>query len=281
MNNTLVTIVLGVGFAACLSATKLIGDAQTAYKQTASAIMEMDALTENLKIGENAFLKKYDINELKRNYPEPVVSGKKTLLEVPIINQFPELPTGCEITSAAQLLQYIGYDVDKVALQEQYLPVSANFYTDASGNRRGPDPNKLFVGDPKGKGLGCFSTVIVDSINRFLLDQGSPSYAIDLVNADQKTLETLLDNGIPVEVWASKDMKPFTYTSGNDWYLETTGEQFHWPSNSHVLVLTGYDEKNYYFADCNDKKSVQAYEKSLFLKRWEKTGRQGVIIKIK
>ena len=280
MNNTFVTVVLGVAFALCLGATKVVADANLEYKETAAAIQALDAQTAELKMGENAFLKKYNINELKRNYPAPEVSDGKTLIGVPVINQFPELPTGCEITSATALLRYIGYDVDKVFMQETYLPSSSAFYTGAEGVRIGPDPDKYFIGDPKGKGLGCYSTVIVDALNRFFRDRSSASYAIDLVNADQRTLETLLDNGIPVQVWASRDMKAFTYVNGNDWYLETTGEHFHWPSNSHSLVLVGYDKLNYYFADCDDKKKIQAYEKALFLKRWEKTGNRGVIIKV-
>lgn len=280
MYNSFLTGVLGVALVLCLGAAKFVSDAQDSYKQTQAYIAQLDAQTATLKMGENAFLKKYDLNELKKHYPAPTVKDGKTLIPVPVINQFPELPTGCEITSAAALLNYIGYDVEKVQLQEQYLPSSASFYT-ANGSRMGPDPAKFFIGDPKGKGLGCFSTVIVESLNRFLLDQGSQSYAVNVVNADSKTLEILLDNGIPVEVWASRGMKPFVYTAGNEWVLETTGERFRWPSNSHVLVLVGYDKENYYFADCDNKSGIQAYEKSLFLKRWESAGQQAVLIKIK
>ena len=39
-------------------------------------------------------------------------------LEVENIDQNPELPNGCEITSAAIVLQYLGFPVDKVTLAE-------------------------------------------------------------------------------------------------------------------------------------------------------------------
>src|SRR5690606_26676624 len=37
-------------------------------------------------------------------------------LNVPIISQLPELPTGCEITAVTMMLQYLGLDVDKITL---------------------------------------------------------------------------------------------------------------------------------------------------------------------
>ena len=37
------------------------------------------------------------------------------------LNQHPELPTGCEITSLAMVLMYYGFDTDKCELAEKYL----------------------------------------------------------------------------------------------------------------------------------------------------------------
>lgn len=280
MVNERITVVLGFAFAASLMFLLAAWDAQRDYKIANARINSVEAQMESFKNGENAFLKKYDINELKRGYSPPEISGGKTMVNVPIINQYPELPTGCEITSAAVLLNYIGYNADKVYLEENFLPKSAEFYVDASGNRFGPDPNSVFIGDPKGKGLGCYAPVIVNSLNAFFRSQGSACYAVNVANADQKTLEILLDNGIPIEVWASRGMQPFKYSDGNEWLLKS-GEKFKWPSNSHALVLCGYDEIYYYFSDCDGKKDIQRYEKEVFLKRWDQFGRQGVIIKRK
>lgn len=62
----------------------------------------------------------------------------------------PELPTGCEITALAMVLQYFGYEVDKTALAAEYLPVVAypDFYYGGDGNLYGPDMRENFVGDP-------------------------------------------------------------------------------------------------------------------------------------
>ena len=40
--------------------------------------------------------------------------GKTVMIEgVPIINQHPNMPTGCEVTALAMLLRYYGVDVDR------------------------------------------------------------------------------------------------------------------------------------------------------------------------
>ena len=53
----------------------------------------------------------------------------------PIINQMPELPTGCEITAMTMALNYYGYQADKVEMATQYLPVlyEAEIYTGEDG----------------------------------------------------------------------------------------------------------------------------------------------------
>ena len=88
------------------------------------------------------------------------VTNKK-ILSVQNILQNPELPTGCEVTSAAILLNYYGYNTDKVWLCDNFLPKSTDFH-----GSYGPDPNKVFVGNPKsssGRGLYCHAPVIVVS----------------------------------------------------------------------------------------------------------------------
>lgn len=42
--------------------------------------------------------------------------------DFPEIMQMPELPTGCEITALTMVLNYYGFDVDKVTLATEYLP---------------------------------------------------------------------------------------------------------------------------------------------------------------
>ena len=44
------------------------------------------------------------------------------LTDFEIIEQYPELPTGCEITAMTMVLNYYGYNVDKVTMALDYMP---------------------------------------------------------------------------------------------------------------------------------------------------------------
>ena len=76
---------------------------------------------------------------------------------VPQISQLPELPNGCEVTSAAMLLQYYGFAADKLTLAAQYLPVAAPV-TEA-------DPETAYMGDPFSDGWYCFALPLVRAVN--------------------------------------------------------------------------------------------------------------------
>ena len=90
-------------------------------------------------------------NELK----ELLASGRKAYIDnFPCLNQLPELPTGCEVTSLTMVLNYLGYDADKTDIAANYL--EKGDYPDAN-------PNTTFVGTPFDKAsYGCFAPVITD-----------------------------------------------------------------------------------------------------------------------
>lgn len=48
-------------------------------------------------------------------------SNSQFKLDVEPVLQLPELPTGCEITSLATILNYYGYDISKTQLADEYL----------------------------------------------------------------------------------------------------------------------------------------------------------------
>ena len=279
MRNSLLVVTLGVVFAICTYATTLAKTAQDDYKQTLDRISANEAVTTKY-VTPVGFLAEYKIGQLKENYQPPTIVDGKKIINVPVINQYPELPTGCEITSATAMLNYLGFNVNKVYMQENFLESSVDFHYNKENKRVGPDPRKMFVGNPKDAGFGCYSSVIVDTLNKFFKANASNNYAINLVDADQSTLETLIDNGIPIEVWASLNMQPYKNIPNNQWILETTGENFSWPSNSHVLVLVGYDKDDYIFSDCNNNDTLISFKKTDFLPRWVEGGNQGVIIKV-
>ena len=50
------------------------------------------------------------------------------LLDVPVLSQWPDFPTGCESVSAVMLLSYHGYDVDVSTFVKNFLPKNNVFY---------------------------------------------------------------------------------------------------------------------------------------------------------
>ena len=53
------------------------------------------------------------------------------------VNQYPELPTGCEITALTSVLNYYGYNVKKETMADDYLKKgSGSFYEMFLGNPR-------------------------------------------------------------------------------------------------------------------------------------------------
>lgn len=221
----------------------------------------------------------YSIEELCEGYAAPEKFLGKTSIDMEIINQYPQLPVGCEITCAAALLRYLGYDVDKCELASNYMKQSSEF-TERNDTLYGPDPGKVFVGDPYGNGFGCYAPVIVNSLNMYFRMQVSDNEALSLENSNSADLEKLLDGGVPVIVWASIDMKPYRFNDASEWTVSADGKIITWLAGSHTLVLTGYDDSCYYFMDSNDKTEIQRYSKESFLARWEENGSQAVVVKL-
>lgn len=189
---------------------------------------------------------------------------QETILEVENISQNPELPNGCEITSAAIVLRYLGFDIDKVTLAENYLPMHIPYWE--------ADPEVEFMGNPADAlSFYCLPGAIVTAVNDYLADVGSDYVAIDISGASVEELYQWVAKGSPVLIWTTLAFSDpvFNYTfqlpDGN------------WPyGNSHCLVLTGYDEENCYLAD--PLQLVEEFDRNLFAYRYEERGQYAVVI---
>lgn len=191
---------------------------------------------------------------------------------VPLIPQFPDFPTGCEAVSAVMALQYAGEDIAVDTFVDLYLDTSMDFYY-MDDILYGPDPYVYFLGDPRSENAyGCMAPVIEKAlINYFETDER-------VRNATGTSLEDVcsqyIDNGIPVLVWVSIDMKEII--PGRTWILPS-GWSYTWPRGEHCMVLTGYDDTQYIFHDPYTGE-VKRYEKALAEARYEKMGKQAIII---
>lgn len=196
------------------------------------------------------------------------------IIDVPKICQFPLLPTGCEATAAAMVLQYYGENITHTYFAENWLKKSEDFYT-LEDTLYGPDPNKVFAGNPFSKNsFGCFSGAIIEAIN-------TNSNTFFAEGLKEKTLSEIckkyIDKKIPIIIWATMGMKPSE--EGKSWCLENR-ETFSWIAGEHCLVLVGYDINFYYFNDPQSG-SIAAYEKGVCEKRFKELNTQAIFIQKK
>lgn len=170
------------------------------------------------------------------------------LTDFEIMEQYPELPTGCEITAMTMVLNYYGYNVDKVTMALDYMPkIQAEFYRGEDGRLMGPDLENFFVGDPTEEtGYICGTGAIVTAANAYLTDVGSDMAAVAMKNAQPEELYDLIDQGTPVVIWCTINMEDRAETDG--WYRED-GTYMEWSTNDHGAVLIGYDEDTVTVAD--------------------------------
>ena len=206
------------------------------------------------------------------NMSEPI--QREIYLEVPQICQYPTLPTGCESVAATMVLQYYGDDIEAEAFASSWLTCNSNFYVE-NGTTYGPDPNKVFVGNPFSKNsYGCFAPVIEKAIN----DNSSVCQAEMIQGETLKSLcDTYVSRGEPLLVWVTMSMKePYP---GNRWTL-SDGTEYTWLAGEHCMVLVGYDERHYYLNDPMSGGTV-GYDKVIVEKRYEEMGMQTVYISLK
>lgn len=158
--------------------------------------------TEN--IDEKMYSENIDIFEDSRNTQKENAKYAK-IDDFPIVNQMPELPTGCEITALTMVLQYYGFPAEKTDLAYNYLPIApAAFYYDEENRLCGPDLNEYFVGDPGTVGgYICGTEAIYKAVNDYLKAQGSSLHAIDISGVSFDELYQFIENKTPVVVWVT------------------------------------------------------------------------------
>ena len=194
-----------------------------------------------------------------------------------------ELESGCEIYSAVTLLHYYGFNIDEFDFVEKYLTMEP-VYTDDDGDRIGPDMNCAFAGDAY-LGYGVYAPALQKAINLYLTQEKSSHIAeVDKNNTIKDLCTKYIDHDDPVLVWVTTDMfmpEDYVewivgYTDENAQYQK--GDTFRWPTTEHCMLLIGYDDVNYYFADSLDA-TVVGYERESCEKVYKEMGAQAVYMK--
>lgn len=173
------------------------------------------------------------------------VSAQKTVkvadykdhhIDFDILNQFPELATGCEVVSLTSVLNHYGFDISKTTMAEKYMPMMQYDYYSVS-------PHDYFLGTPYSfkSGMGCFSGCIVKTAHNYFDDKNIKNYtAVDITGCSVDELFTYLENDIPVITWVTSNF--VTPTVDGSWYVGD--ELIKWCNHEHCLVTTGYNKNN-------------------------------------
>lgn len=185
-------------------------------------------------------------------------------LDIPFVNQYPELPTGCEITALTTVLNYLGYNVDKLTMADYYLD---------KGKMGEVSSYKAFVGNPRDEdSCGAFAPVLVNSATKYLKSQRSYMNVYNITGAEYNELLDYVDDGHPVLVWETMYMKE-PYESCT-WNID--GENIMWLSREHAMVLIGYTQSTYIMAD--PLRGICEYDKELVETRYKSMGKQAIVI---
>lgn len=202
------------------------------------------------------------------------------VLNVKRYNQYSYgLPSGCEATAAAMLLE-----ANKVSTNPSKVvsKLSSLGLIKPVGN----DPRKYFVGHPTTSGYGCYAEPMVKTLNSML---PKTKKAIGKKGVSISDLCAELRANRPVMIWAT-----MTYTvNGSGTYPEVemyqtivgssswklpNGKLYKWLGNEHCLLLVGYDRTYYYLNDSMTGKTVKC-KKTIVDARYKEQGQYAIIVK--
>lgn len=196
--------------------------------------------------------------------------------DVPLIQQNPDFPNGCEAVSAVMLLQHYGVDISVEDFVNNYLQKDRIYVED--NKRYGPDPSQFYAGDPSGVGWGIFEPGLIKSVSLCLSEELDDDISFSITGSEDKLpLEFCMSDGSPIVIWATTNYKPadkiYEWKSYDGRYTYT------YPEYSHAVVVTGMDEKYYYVNDPL-KEEKQKIDKKTLEEVFDSMGRQVISISL-
>ncbi|KAB3529988.1 hypothetical protein F8154_14275 [Alkaliphilus pronyensis] len=194
-----------------------------------------------------------------------------TILKVPLVLQYPELPRGCEVTSLAMLLQYAGVDVDKMTLARE-VKKDPTAYQIRNGKVYFGNPYNGFVGDMytmKNPGLGVYYGPILELAEAYMGDR-----IVNLTGGSFDDIYYFLNQEIPVWIITNARYRKLTNEYFQTWQTPTGPVKITY--RMHSVLITGYDENYIYFNDPLVNNQNRKVNKEDFEEAWIQMGRQAI-----
>jgi uncharacterized protein YvpB len=194
------------------------------------------------------------------------------LLNVPVIQQLPELYNGCEVTSLAMLLGAYETPVNKlelaIRLQKDPTPLIGEYPQQIT---EWGDPRVGFVGDITGRktGYGVYHEPLFALLQEYVGDQ-----AIDLTGGDFTQIIDYVAQGRPVVAWTTVDFRPTT-----EWVQWKNGDkEIIVTFKEHTVLIVGFDQDSIFINDPLSGMKAEEIPKEQFVQSWEQLGRQALSI---
>lgn len=202
---------------------------------------------------------------LSDNTRNPNVPPSHQIAMKPIL-QNPELPSGCEVTSLAMILNHMGLNTDKCILADKYLP---------KGEIGTVSMKEFFIGDPREEAsYGCYAPVIITCATNYIKSCNSDLKVHDFSGAKLSALFTLIADNKPVIVWTTINMLESEPTK--TWTVN--GEIVTWYSQEHCVVLIGYDYDANTVTVADPLYGIKEYDLTTFTDRYNQMFQQAVCI---
>ena len=172
-----------------------------------------------------------DVTEQAMEEYERILSAELTSdsaeVEIEYINQFPELPAGCESVALTMAINSYGYDLEKTDIADNWLVYGSSIVDS-------------YVGDPHVflNGAGIYPPGLVNTIWNFVEDTEAKLYPIDTTEVELEELFKFIQAGYPVVLWSTYyDAYPIEEGGAEI----RDGIVYQWYRNEHCVVLCGYD----------------------------------------
>lgn len=193
--------------------------------------------------------------------------------DVPSILQHPELARGCEVTSAAMLLNFFGFSADKMRLAEE-IEKDTTEYVNNNGNIFYGNPNTGFVGDiysSSKKGLGVYHKPVYRLMYKY-----AGNRVIDVTGCNFEDLYYFINKSSPVWVIVNTKYNKLPEYSFEMW--NTPDGRIKITYSEHSVLVVGYDENYIYINDPLSKSPYLKKKKSDFISAWQQMGSQAITI---
>jgi uncharacterized protein YvpB len=169
-----------------------------------------------------------------------ILDGEVYIDNVPIINQYPKYPSGCESVSLLILLRYAKVNVTIEQITSNLNKADRPYYF--NNQRYGKDPEDYFIGDPSSaNGFGVYEKPIIKVASKI-----KPGIK-NITGANLNDVLKVVIQGHPVQVWVSLDGISTYYAYS--WVDETTGKIINYPAQFHSLVIIGFNKQQIITSD--------------------------------